>query len=70
MKKLWNKTRKAFAIFFVSKRFYTKDQLEGIYWQGVFLGMMKHEAVERITNDRLKEELKKYIQKLDELNAC
>ncbi|MFA5067737.1 MAG: hypothetical protein WC466_06870 [Candidatus Izemoplasmatales bacterium] len=60
---------KQWFISIVSKRFYTKDQLEGIYWQGVLLGSMKHQAVERITDKRLKEELQKYIQMLDELNA-
>ena len=61
---------KQWFISIVSKRFYPIDQLEGIYWYGVWLGNAQHTAVERITDDRLKEELKKYIEKLDEVNAC
>jgi len=52
----------------IAKHFYTNDQIEGCFWYGFWLSKAQDTSVERLDDDRITLELKKYLKRLDSVN--
>ena len=71
MKYLRNKLAqfKQWILSIVIGRFYTPDQIEGALNYGYMLGIWKNKAVERMSDQKIKELMEKYISDLDKVNT-
>ena len=60
---------KQWVLYIVIGRFYYPDQIEGALNYGYMLGIWKNEAVEKMSDEKIKKLMKKYISDIDKVNA-